>query len=41
MTVSGLRGVVAKVRWHPGELYRGVGFVVTDLSRTTERIVAF
>ncbi len=35
------RRVVAKVEWHPGELYPCVGFVVTNLSRPAERIVAF
>jgi hypothetical protein len=35
------RRVVAKVEWHPGELYPRVGFVVTNLSRPAERIVAF
>jgi hypothetical protein len=35
------RRVVAKVEWHPGELYPRVGFIVTNLSRPTERIVAF
>jgi hypothetical protein len=32
---------VAKVEWHPGELYPRVGFIVTNLSRPAERIVAF
>ena len=35
------RRVVAKVEWHPGELYPRVGFIVTNLSRPAERIVAF
>jgi Transposase DDE domain group 1 len=35
------RHVVAKVEWHPGELYPRVGFVVTNLSRPAERVVAF
>ncbi len=35
------RRVVAKVEWHPGELCPRVGFIVTNLSRPTERIVAF
>src|SRR5258708_4454840 len=35
------RRVVAKVEWHPGELYPSVGFIVTNLSRPAERIVAF
>jgi hypothetical protein len=33
--------VVAKVEWHPGELYPTVGFIVTNLSRLAERVVAF
>jgi hypothetical protein len=35
------RRVIAKVEWHPGELYPRVGFVVTSLSRPAERVVAF
>jgi hypothetical protein len=35
------RRVVAKVEWHPGELYPRVGFIVTNLSRLAERAVAF
>ncbi len=35
------RRVVAKVEWHPGELCPRVGFIVTDLARPAERIVAF
>ena len=35
------RHVVAKVEWHPGELYPRVGFIVTNLSRSAEGIVAF
>ena len=35
------RHVVAKVEWHPGELYPSVGFVVTNLARSAEGIVAF
>ncbi len=35
------RRVVAKVEWHPGELYPRVGFIVTNLSRPAENIVAF
>jgi hypothetical protein len=27
------RRVVAKVEWHPGELYPRVGFIVTNLAR--------
>ena len=35
------RRVVAKVEWHPGELVPRVGFIVTNLSRPTKRVVAF
>jgi hypothetical protein len=35
------RRVVAKVEWHPGELYPRVGFIVTNMSRPAERVVAF
>ena len=35
------RRVVAKVEWHPGELYPRAGFIVTNLSRPAERVVAF
>jgi Transposase DDE domain group 1 len=35
------RRVVAKVEWHLGELYPRVGFIVTNLARPAERIVAF
>jgi hypothetical protein len=35
------RRVVAKVEWHPGELYPRVGFAVTNLARPAERVVAF
>jgi Transposase DDE domain group 1 len=35
------RRVVAKVEWHPGELYPRVGFIVTNLVRPAERVVAF
>ena len=33
------RRVIAKVEWHPGELYPRVGFIVTNLSRPAERVV--
>ena len=33
--------VVAKVQWHPGELYPRVGFIVTNLARPAEHVVAF
>ena len=32
---------MAKVEWHPGELYPRVGFIVTNLARSAEGIVAF
>ena len=35
------RRVVAKVEWHPGELYPRVGFIVTNLSRSAERVTWF
>jgi hypothetical protein len=35
------RRVVAKVEWHPGELYPRVGFIVTNMSRPAERVVPF
>ena len=35
------RRVVGKVEWHPGELVPPVGFIVTNLSRPAERVVAF
>jgi hypothetical protein len=35
------RRVVAKVEWHPNELYPRVGLIVTNLARPAERIVAF
>ncbi len=35
------RRVVAKVAWHPGELYPRVGFLVTNLFRPPERVIAF
>ena len=31
----------AGVEWHPGELYPRVGFIVTNLARPVERLVAF
>jgi hypothetical protein len=33
--------VNAKVEWHPGELYPGVGFIVTNMSRPAENVVPF
>lgn len=35
------RRVVAKVEWHPGELYPRVGFIVTNLTRSSKQVVAF
>ena len=35
------RRVIAKVEWHPGELYPRVGFIVTNMSRPADRVVAF
>ena len=40
-TWSKPRRVVAKVEWHPGELYPRVGFIVTSLARSAECVVAF
>jgi Transposase DDE domain group 1 len=35
------RRVVAKVEWHQGELYPRVGFIVTNMARPAESVVAF
>jgi hypothetical protein len=35
------RRVIAKVEWHPGELYPRVGFIVTNMSRPAKNVVAF
>jgi hypothetical protein len=35
------RHVVAKIEWHPGELYPSIGFIVTNLARSAEGIIAF
>jgi len=35
------RRVVAKFEWHPGELYPCVGFIVTNMARPAENVVAF
>src|SRR5277367_1388422 len=35
------RRIAAKVEWHPSELYPRVGFIVTNLARPAERVVAF
>jgi Transposase DDE domain group 1 len=33
--------VIAKVEWYPGELYPRVGFIVTNMSRPAENVVAY
>ena len=33
--------MIAKVEWHPGELYPRVGFIVTNMARPPENVVAF
>jgi hypothetical protein len=38
---SKARRVVAKVEWHPGELYPRIGFIVTNLSRPANRVIKF
>jgi Transposase DDE domain group 1 len=35
------RRMVAKVEWHQGELYPRVGFIVTNITRPTERVSKF
>ena len=35
------RRVVAKVEWHPGELHPRIGFILTNMTRPPERVVAF
>ena len=32
---------MAKIEWHPGELYPQVGFIVTNPAQSVEGIVAF
>ena len=32
---------MAKVEWHPGDIYPRVGFIVTNLSRPAERVTKF
>jgi hypothetical protein len=34
------RRVIAKVEWHPGERYSRVGFILTNMSRSAENVVA-
>jgi hypothetical protein len=38
---SKARRVVAKVKFHPGELFRRLGFIVTNRSLPNERVLAF
>ena len=38
---SKARRVVAKVEFHPGELFPRVGFIVTNRSLPNERLLAF
>ena len=33
--------MVAKVEWHPGELYPRVRFIVTNMTSPAERVIAF
>lgn len=33
--------MIAKVEWRPGELVSCVGFIVTNLTRPAERVLAF
>ena len=33
--------MIAKVEWHPGELYPRVGYIVTNMARRAENVVAF
>ena len=42
-TSGGQEPALAKagVEWHPSELYPRVGFIVTNLARPAERVVAF
>ncbi len=35
------RRVIAKVEWHPGELYPRVGFIVPHMTRPPENVDAF
>jgi len=35
------RRVVAKVQWHPGELFPRVGFIVTNLRNSSKNVVGF
>ena len=35
------RRVVAKIEWHPGELYPRVGFLVTNMTRPAGNVISF
>jgi len=35
------RRVIAKVEWHPGELFPRVGFIVTNMTRSARNLVHF
>ena len=35
------RRVVAKVEWHPGELFPRLGFIVTNLTWSSSNVVKF
>jgi hypothetical protein len=46
MTLSGQklakpRRAIVNVEWHPGELYPRVGYIVTNMARSAENVVAF
>ena len=34
-------GIAAKVEWHPGELHPHVGFIITNLTRPADRVMAY
>jgi hypothetical protein len=33
--------VIAKIEWHPGELFPRTGFIVTNLSAKAKNVVRF
>ena len=35
------RRVIARIEWHPGELFPRVGFIVTNLPMEPDRVVRF
>ena len=41
MSVQSATGLKRRHEWHPGELYPRIGFIVTNMSRPAERVVAF